>query len=69
MTQITPVMKVLEFIFSSVWHFLGCLILLRMILCFVFLIWNRLFRHLNIRKHGYPPDYCDADGDCMNKEE
>jgi len=24
---------------------------------------NRLFRHLNIRKHGWPPDHCDADGD------
>ena len=24
---------------------------------------NRIFRHLNIRKHGYPPAHCDADGD------
>lgn len=62
-------MKVLEFIFSSVWHFLGCLILIRMILHFFFLIWNRTFRHLTIRKNGYPPNYCDADGDIVEKKE
>lgn len=26
-------------------------------------LWGRLFRYLNIRKHGYPPEHCDADGD------
>lgn len=24
---------------------------------------NRILRHWNIHKHGYPPPYCDADGD------
>lgn len=24
---------------------------------------NRPLRHWNIRKHGYPPAHCDADGD------
>jgi len=24
---------------------------------------NRPLRHWNIRKHGYPPQHCDADGD------
>ena len=24
---------------------------------------NRIMRHWNIRKHGYPPAHCDADGD------
>lgn len=28
----------------------------------MFLI-NRPLRHWNIRKHGYPPPHCDADGD------
>lgn len=23
---------------------------------------NRILRHWNIRKHGYPPPHCDADG-------
>jgi hypothetical protein len=25
--------------------------------------WARLLRHLNVRKHGWPPSHCDADGD------
>jgi hypothetical protein len=29
----------------------------------IFLMWNRFWRHMNIRKHGYPPAHCDADGD------
>ena len=29
----------------------------------VFRMWNRALRCLNIRKHGYPPIHCDADGD------
>ena len=24
---------------------------------------NRMIRHMNIRKHGWPPPHCDADGD------
>lgn len=24
---------------------------------------NRIMRHWNIHKHGYPPKHCDADGD------
>ena len=24
---------------------------------------SRLFRAINIFRHGYPPSYCDADGD------
>lgn len=28
-----------------------------------FLCWNRLIRHLNVRKHGWPPEHLDADGD------
>jgi hypothetical protein len=30
--------------------------------------WNRLMRHLNIRKHGWPPAHCDADGDFQKSE-
>jgi hypothetical protein len=26
-------------------------------------VWARFIRHLNIRKHGWPPSHCDADGD------
>lgn len=30
---------------------------------FLFRSWNRFLRHLNIRKCGWPPAHCDADGD------
>lgn len=56
-------MEILNFIFKSFWHFVGCSILLSGLANFIFLIWNRFWRHFNIRKHGYPPPYCDADGD------
>ena len=29
-------------------------------------LFNRIMRHLNIWKHGYPPVHCDADGDFRN---
>lgn len=29
----------------------------------VYLMPNRVLRHWNIHKHGYPPAHCDADGD------
>lgn len=30
---------------------------------------NRILRHWNIRKHGYPPAHCDADGDFKEDKE
>ena len=30
-------------------------------------VWNRLMRMLNIRKVGWPPEHCDADGDFRQK--
>jgi len=29
---------------------------------------NRPLRHWNIRKHGYPPSHCDADGDFKSED-
>ena len=29
---------------------------------------NRWIRHLNIKKHGWPPEHLDADGDTHHKE-
>jgi len=29
---------------------------------------NRILRHWTIRKHGYPPPHCDADGDFKEKD-
>lgn len=30
---------------------------------------NRPLRHMNIRKHGWPPVHCDADGDAVESDE
>lgn len=30
---------------------------------------NRVLRHWNIRKHGYPPVHCDADGDFKEEKD
>jgi len=29
---------------------------------------NRPLRHMNIRKHGWPPVHCDADGDFKKED-
>lgn len=47
----------------------GVLVALYMFGRFWMFIWNRLMRHLNIRKHGWPPPHCDADGDFAEVEE
>ena len=36
---------------------------------FVFKLPNRILRSQNIRKHGWPPPHCDADGDFKPNEE
>jgi hypothetical protein len=55
--------EILKTIFTNLWTFIGTIILLELILhLFVNLI-NRILRHWNIRKYGYPPSHCDADGD------
>jgi hypothetical protein len=30
---------------------------------------NRPLRHMNIRKHGWPPVHCDGDGDFREEDE
>jgi len=62
-------MEYLQFAFKSLGHFIGVAIILSMVLTFLFRCWNRLWRHANIRKHGYPPQHCDADGDFKKDEE
>jgi len=55
------------------WKFIGYWILIALILVtpsqLIIIIINRFLRHWNIRKHGYPPEHCDADGDFKNKKE
>ncbi len=61
-------MELLNFMFQGFWHFVGCLIILSGASNLIFLMWNRFLRHWNIRKHGYPPLHCDADGDFKEKD-
>ena len=45
--------------FCIVWMVTSC----------IFRCWNRLMRCINLRKLGWPPPHCDADGDFPEKEE
>ena len=56
-------MKLIEFIFQNFWHWLGAMAILYVLVNFFANIINRLLRHGILRKHGYPPEHCDADGD------
>jgi hypothetical protein len=62
-------MKLIEFIFSNFWIWLGFIIILTTILKSMLYLYSRTLRFFILRKHGYPAN-CDADGDsvyCKNK--
>ena len=55
---------ILAFISGSPWlTFFLAIIAGEVIVRIVVILPNRILRHWNIRKHGYPPEHCDADGD------
>ena len=57
-------MDVFQFMSDSPWlTFFLAVIAGNVILGLLVKLPNRLLRHLNIWKHGYPPAHCDADGD------
>lgn len=60
-------MEVMKFIFRDFWTWLGFFVLLNTVLYYTvngtMRMWSRLLRSCNIRKYGYPPEHCDADGD------
>lgn len=62
-------MEALKFIFSSFWIFLGFLILIGIPFRFMFGVFHKLIRARTIRKMGYPPIYCDGDGDFKKEED
>lgn len=33
----------------------------QVLITILYVLPNRIMRHCNIRKHGYPPAHCDAD--------
>ena len=53
------------------WQFVGCWVMVGLILGIpsrlIFVLMNRIYRHRNIRKHGWPPSHCDGDGDFPSK--
>lgn len=62
-------MSVLQFMSDSPWlTFFLAVIAREAILHIALVLPNRILRHLNIRKHGYPPPHCDADGDFREDE-
>lgn len=57
-------MDVLQFMSDSPWlTFFLAMIAGEVVVRVVVNLPNRILRHWNIRKHGYPPAHCNADGD------
>lgn len=55
--------EILKYAFEGFWNFIGILLIVSMILNFTYRIFNRILRFFTIKKHGYPPFHCDADGE------
>ncbi len=57
-------MNIFEFMSDSPWlsFFLAWFLVQALHYTYIYCI-NRPLRHANIRKHGWPPEHCDADGD------
>jgi hypothetical protein len=64
---------IIESVSGGFWHFCGYWIMIAMIFgipakVLMFAI-NRPLRHYTLRKLGYPPSHCDADGDFKQDKE
>lgn len=61
--------NLLKLALNNFWSFCGTIVLVTMVfvplLDFMLKMVNRILRHRNILKHGYPPEHCDADGDFL----
>jgi len=57
--------ELFEIIFRSFWTFAGSFL----ILLAIGEIFRKFFNMLSIRKNGYPPSHCDADGDPIKPKE
>lgn len=62
-----------ESVSGGFWKFIGYWIIITVIISIpanlIRFAINRPLRHWNIRKHGYPPPHCDADGDFKQEED
>ena len=63
------VLDILKYMTSDFWIFIGCFMVLSAFIKAIFGTINKIFRHWNIRKHGYPPMHCNADGDFKKEDE
>ena len=54
--------------FKFVGYFLMVALILGVPARIIMFIISAPFRYMNIRKHGYPPQHCDADGDIKEKD-
>lgn len=59
--------QLIEIAFSGFWPFLGFTVILGLFTNGIAAMWSRLMRMLMVRKHGWPPNHLDADGDPINK--
>ena len=66
-------MKAFEFILGNFWHWAGFMAILVVVLYFgcntILQLSNRILRHSTLKKIGYPPVHCDADGDSREEYE
>ena len=62
-------MTIYDFMSDSPWLAFFLALIIAVVMKFTFaMVINRPLRHMNIRKHGWPPAHCDADGDFRQKE-
>jgi len=54
--------EILNFVFSGFWTFVGMMMLLTCTGNLILYLFRSFLRHRTIRKNGYPPSHCDADG-------
>lgn len=62
-------MEIIKFIFSDFWIWLGFVLILSGFGDFIIKMYNQTLKHINIKKHNYPPEYCDADEDLKTNED
>ena len=53
----------LKFVFSGFWMWLGFFLILSLLTNFVVRMFKVALAQGNIRRHGYPPGHCDANGE------
>ena len=54
-------LELLKFIFTSIWHFLGCLVIISLFMDSIVVMWENFWKNYSIRKHGYPPQHFKYD--------